>query len=83
MIYPKDRLTRFEMARLVSARALQIELGAPCFVDVKGDSIKKAKEEIKRKVIPLVVKRVLPNGEEIEVDMDKAIDNWLKEHGDI
>ena len=79
MIWPKDRLTRFEVARIISARALQIEFGAPCFVDVKGDAITKAREEFKRKLIPMTIKRELPNGTVIIVDIKKAIDNWLKE----
>jgi len=82
-MFPKDRLTRFEVARIISARALQIEFGAPCFVNIKGTSIQKAKEEFKRKLVPLTVRRRLPNGEVMEVDLDKAIDNWLKEHGDV
>lgn len=82
-MYPKDKLTRFEVARIIAARALQIEFGAPCFVSIKGTSIEKAKEEFKRKLIPLIVKRKLPNGEIVEVDLSKAIDNWLKEHGDV
>jgi len=82
-MFPKDRLTRFEVARIISARALQIEFGAPCFVNIKGNSIQKAKEEFKRKLVPLTVRRRLPNGEVMEVDLDKAIDNWLKEHGDV
>lgn len=79
MIWPKDRLTRFEVARIISARALQIEFGAPTFVDVKGDSIRKAREEFRRKLIPMTIKRKLPNGKEEYVDIKKAIDNWLKE----
>lgn len=82
-MYPRDKLTRFEVARIIAARALQIEFGAPCFVNIKGNSIEKAKEEFRKKLIPLTVRRRLPNGEIIEVDINKAIDNWLKEYGDI
>ncbi|MEM0243107.1 MAG: DNA-directed RNA polymerase subunit K [Candidatus Aenigmatarchaeota archaeon] len=82
-MFPKDRLTRFEVARIISARALQIEFGAPCFVSITGNSIEKAKEEFRKKLIPLTVRRRLPNGEVVEIDLDKAIDNWLKEHGDV
>lgn len=79
MVWPKDRLTRFEVARIISARALQIEYGAPCFVKIKGDPITKAREEFKRKLIPMSIKRKMPDGSEIIVDIKKAIDNWLKE----
>jgi len=32
MEWPEDRLTRFEVARIISTRALQISLGAPVLV---------------------------------------------------
>ncbi|MEM0480964.1 MAG: DNA-directed RNA polymerase subunit K [Candidatus Aenigmatarchaeota archaeon] len=82
-MWPKNRLTRFEVARLISARALQIELGAPCLVNIKGSSKEKAREEFRRKVIPLTILRRMPDGSLVEVDIEEAIENWLKEHGDI
>lgn len=83
MIWPKDRLTRFEVARIIAARALQISLGAPVLIKTeKKDPTEIAKEEFKRNVIPLTIKRILPNKEEIIVDIKKAIDNWLKEFGE-
>jgi DNA-directed RNA polymerase subunit K len=84
MIWEKDRLTRFEVARLVGARALQISLGAPILVETKSlDPIEIAKEEFKQKIIPITVKRRLPSGEEMVVDVKAGIENWLKEHGEI
>ncbi|MEM5802264.1 MAG: DNA-directed RNA polymerase subunit K [Candidatus Aenigmatarchaeota archaeon] len=81
MIWPIDRLTRFEVARLIGARALQISLGAPIFIKTKEkDPIKIAKQEFKEKIVPITVKRKLPNEEEVIVDIKKAIDNWLQEH---
>ncbi len=81
MIWPKDRLTRFEFARLIGARALQIALGAPVLVksDLK-DPAELARLEFKNKILPITVKRRLPSGEEMTIDIKKAIDNWLKEH---
>jgi DNA-directed RNA polymerase subunit K len=62
------KLTRYEYARAVAARALQLSLGAPPLVDVEELSIKDpieiAREEIKRGVIPIVIRRRYPNGEE-------------------
>ncbi len=84
LIWPKDRLTRFEVARIISARALQIALGAPVLVKKdKKSPVEIAKEEFKKKLIPLTIKRTLPSGEVVVVDIKKAIDNWLKECGEI
>lgn len=81
MEWPKDRLTRFEVARLVGARALQIALGAPILIQTnEADPIKVAKLEFKEKMIPITVKRKLPNGEEVVIEVKKAIENWLIEH---
>ena len=80
MLWPKDRLTRFEVARLVGARALQISLGAPVLVKTDEiDPIKIAKLEFRQKIIPITIKRRLPSGEEMVVDVKKGIENWLKE----
>ena len=78
MIWPKDRLTRFEVARLVGARALQVSLGAPILVKVEEiNPIEIAKGEFKEKIIPITIKRKLPNSEEIVIDVKKGIENWL------
>ncbi len=83
MIWPKDRLTRFEAARLLGARALQISLGAPILVKVEKEAnpIEITKLEFKNKMIPITVKRRLPSGEETVIDIKKAIENWLIDHG--
>ena len=83
LIWPKDRLTRFEVARIVGARALQIALGAPILVEVKEnefDPVKIAEEEFKANRIPMTIKRTLPNNEKIIVDIKAAINNWLEQH---
>ncbi len=58
------KLTRFEVARLISARALQISLGAPPLVKYhKNDTAYDiAKNEFEKKVIPLAVLREFPDG---------------------
>jgi len=82
MRWPNDRLTRFEIARLIGARSLQIALGAPVLTKIEetGDSINIAKQEFKEKLIPITIKRTLPSGEEVVVNIKKAIDNWLAEN---
>ncbi len=56
------KYTRFERARIIGARALQIAMGAPILLDVpKGlvDPIELATLEFERAVIPITVKREL------------------------
>lgn len=53
------KLTRFEKARLIGARALQISMGAKPQVEVKEsmDPVDIARKELEKKVIPLDVRR--------------------------
>ncbi len=53
------RYTRFEKARIIGARALQIALGAPVLVDVPEGStpLQAAIIEFERGVIPITVIR--------------------------
>lgn len=81
MPWPSDRLTRFEVARIIGARALQISLGAPVLVETdKVEPIDIAKEEFKQIALPITVKRRLPSGDEVVVEIKKAIKNWLEEN---
>jgi len=60
-----SKLTRFERARIVGARALQIAMGAPILVEVKENMrspIDIALEELKRGVLPITIRRTLPDG---------------------
>ena len=52
-----EELTRFEQARLLGARAIQISMGARPLVDIKDslDPIDIAYEELKAGVLPLDV----------------------------
>lgn len=53
-------LNRFEIARIIGARALQLSLGAPPLIEVpKGiiDPIELARAEFKEGIIPLMVLR--------------------------
>lgn len=54
------RYTRFERARIIGARALQISLGAPILLDLPSetiDPIEIAIMEYEKGVIPMTVKR--------------------------
>jgi DNA-directed RNA polymerase subunit K len=54
------KLTRYERARIIGARALQISLGAPVLLDIdSGEPIDLAMEELRLGVIPITVKRIV------------------------
>jgi DNA-directed RNA polymerases I, II, and III subunit RPABC2 len=64
MIGP-PKLTRFERARIAGARALQVSLGAPILVELPpkmSDPIDIALVEIKEGVLPMTIRRTLPDG---------------------
>jgi len=59
-------LTRFEKARIMGARALQLSLGAPPFIEIPPSaktSLDIALAELEQRVIPIVIRRRLPNGD--------------------
>jgi DNA-directed RNA polymerase I, II, and III subunit RPABC2 len=71
------RLTRFERARIIGARALQLSLGAPPLITVEGnagDSIGISKLELEEKALPISLRRVLPNGQYQDIPI-----RWLLE----
>lgn len=57
-------MTKYEKARVLGTRALQISMNAPVLVDVEGetDPLQIAIKELREKKIPLVVRRYLPDG---------------------
>ena len=59
------KLTRFEKARVVGARALQIALGAPVLIDVDPGSMSAidiATQELEAGALPISIRRTLPDG---------------------
>ncbi|KAG0251888.1 DNA-directed RNA polymerases I II and III subunit RPABC2 [Mortierella polycephala] len=56
-------MTKYERARILGARALQISMNAPVLVDLEGetDSLNIAMKELNNKMIPLIVRRYLPD----------------------
>ena len=57
-------MTKYERARVLGTRALQISMGAPVMVDLDGetDPLKIATMELNDKKIPMIVRRYLPDG---------------------
>ncbi|MEM0473159.1 MAG: DNA-directed RNA polymerase subunit K [Candidatus Aenigmatarchaeota archaeon] len=79
--WPKDRLTRFEVARIIGARSLQIFLGAPILIKTdSSDPMEIAEQEFKQIKIPMTIKRPMPDGSKEIVDIKKAIKNWVEEN---
>ena len=54
------KFTRYERARIIGARALQIAMGAPVLIEVdKKEPIDIALMELEKGVIPITVKRTV------------------------
>ena len=67
-------LTRFEKARIMGARALQLSLGAPVFIEIPKNattSLEIAMEELEQRVIPIVIRRTLPNDDYQNIPIDQ------------
>ena len=67
-------LTRFEKARIMGARALQLSLGAPVFIPIPKtatSSLEIAMEELNQRLLPIVIKRSLPNGDYQNILIDQ------------
>jgi len=70
------KLTRFERAKIVGARSLQLSIGAPLLIEPPEgvtSSIELALAELKLKALPLTVRRSLPNGEYQDIPVQ-----WLQ-----
>ncbi len=64
----KMKYTKYETARIIGARALQITMGSPLLIKVDDEKLQKinyssielAKEEFRKNVLPITIKRPLP-----------------------
>lgn len=65
----KNNYTKYEKARILGARALQISMGAPFLIKLSDEKLKQikynpleiAKLEFEKDVVPIAVKRLLPS----------------------
>lgn len=57
-------LTKYERARVLGTRALQIAMCAPVMVELEGltDPLRIAMKELKARKIPIIIRRFLPDG---------------------
>ncbi|KAJ3084531.1 RNA polymerase Rpb6 [Rhizoclosmatium globosum] len=68
-VHKNDRMTtpymtKYEKARVLGTRALQISMNAPVMVDLNGESdpLVIAMKELREKKMPLMIRRYLPDG---------------------
>lgn len=57
-------MTKYERARILGTRALQIAMCAPVMVELEGetDPLAIAMKELKARKIPIIIRRYLPDG---------------------
>jgi len=63
------KMTKFEKARIIGARALQLAMGAPSLIKVSEDTkspMLMALKELEDDVIPITVRRSMPPKKETE-----------------
>ena len=66
------KLTRFERARIIGARSLQLSLGAPILVELPekmSDPIDIALTELKADILPMTLRRILPDRSKQDIDL--------------
>lgn len=71
-------LTRFEKARIIGARALQISMGAPVMIDTKTAPKGRfgfAEAELRAGALPMTVRRTLPTGESHDIALSLLLEN--------
>lgn len=66
-------LTKYERARVLGTRALQISMNAPVMVDLDGetDPLRIAEKELREKKIPIIIRRYLPDGSHEDWKIDE------------
>lgn len=75
-----QKLTKFELTRVLGARALQISMGAPPLIEVPPgvvDPIEIAMLELEKGVLDIYIERRLPSGKSVLIHVKK-----LKEETD-
>jgi DNA-directed RNA polymerase I, II, and III subunit RPABC2 len=68
-------MTKYERARVLGTRALQIAMCAPLMVEPDGetDPLQIAMRELKEKKIPMIIRRYLPDGSYEDWSIDELI----------
>ena len=70
-----SKLTRFERARIVGARSLQLSLGAPRLLNKSStiDPIRLALEELNSKSLPISIRRTLSDGSYQDIPVEALL----------
>ena len=68
-------MTKYERARVLGTRALQISMNAPVMVEIEGetDPLKIAMKELRQRKIPIIIRRYLPDGSFEDWSIDELI----------
>ena len=68
-------MTKYERARILGTRALQISMNAPVMVELEGetDPLQIALKELRHRKIPITVRRFLPDGSYEDWNVDELI----------
>ncbi|XP_077991442.1 DNA-directed RNA polymerases I, II, and III subunit RPABC2-like [Glandiceps talaboti] len=68
-------MTKYERARVLGTRALQIAMGAPVMVELEGetDPLEIARKELKARKIPIIIRRYMPDGSHEDWAIDELI----------
>ena len=68
-------MTKYERARILGTRALQISMNAPVMVELEGetDPLQIALKELRQRKIPITVRRFLPDGSYEDWTVDELI----------
>lgn len=68
-------MTKYERARVLGTRALQISMNAPVMVELEGetDPLQIAMKELKARKIPIIIRRYLPDGSFEDWAIDELI----------
>jgi len=69
-------MTRYEKARVLGARALQISMGAPPLLESKATTpLEIAQEELSEGVLPITIRRRLPDGRHQDIPLKWLVKN--------
>ncbi|KAJ4843928.1 DNA-directed RNA polymerases II, IV and V subunit 6A [Turnera subulata] len=78
-------MTKYERARILGTRALQISMNAPVMVELDGetDPLEIAMKELRERKIPFTIRRYLPDGSYEDWGVDELIveDSWKRQVG--
>lgn len=75
----EENFTKYEIARILGARALQIAMNAPILVkisedklkEMKYDSLEIAKVELQEEALPISIKRPMPKRIETKLEIER------------